>query len=251
MRSLICLTAFAILGFLVLPLFAADDAKPPAKDAPAKGTPAKDAPAKDAPKPDEKKDKDWVKAGQLSGELVNIDDSKKILKVKLTTEIRTIDQGEAQGLVQAEANLQRAIASRDANGVRQAQQDIVNHQRNLYKIEKKTQDVEVPTLEDVKIRIPSPPVVYDDDGKIKKPTAEELRKLKGDPPLPGFPGEFNNLHSGQMVTITLMRKKDAKPPAPVKPDPLTGKPPAPAIDLTGDYVPHASLIVIVYEHPGK
>jgi hypothetical protein len=262
MRSLICLSAFVFFGLLVLPLMAADDVKPPAKDAAAKDAAPKDAapkdaPAKDAPKkdekkdPEEKKDKDWVKAGQMSGELVNINDSKKTIKVKLTTEIRTINQGEAQGLAQAEANLQRAIAGRDANGVRQAQQDIVTHTRNLYKLEKKTQEVEVPTLDDVKVRIPAPPVAYDDDGKIKRYTTEELRKLKGDPPLPGYPGEFNNLHSGQMVTITLMRKKDAKPPPPVKPDPLTGKPPAPEIDLTGDYVPHASLIVIVYENPAK
>ncbi|HEV3023158.1 MAG TPA: hypothetical protein VGX76_11855, partial [Pirellulales bacterium] len=76
-------------------------------------------------------------------------------------------------------------------------------------------------------------------------------KLKGDPPLAGYPGEFNNLHTGQMVTITLMRKKDAKPPAPAKPDPLTGKPPAPEFDPTADYVPHASQIVIVYENPAK
>src|SRR5438270_2970527 len=144
MRSLICLTALSVLGLLVLPLLAADDPKPPAKDAAAKDAAAKDAPAKDkdapvkdAPKkdPEEKKDKDWVKAGQLSGELVNINDSKKTIKVKLTTEIRTINQGEAQGLVQAQANLQRAIASRDANGARQAEQDILTHQRNLYKVE--------------------------------------------------------------------------------------------------------------------
>jgi len=192
-----------------------------------------------------------VKSRPMGGEMVKNHGTKKTRKVKLTAEIRTINQGEAQALLQAEGNLQRAIATRDANGVRQAQQDIATHTRNLYKVEKKTQEVEVPTLDDVKIRIPSPPVAYDDDGKIKKPTAEELRKLKGDPPLAGYPGEFNNLRSGQLVTITLMRKKDAKPPAPVKPDPLTGKPAPAEIDLTGDYVPHASLIVIVYENPAK
>jgi hypothetical protein len=254
MRFLTRWTALAVFGVFALPLFAADDVKAPEPDSKAaKKDDAKDA-TKDDPKdkkaddkkPDDKKDghKDWVTAGKMNGELVSVDESKKTLKVKLTSEVRTLNQNEAQALAQEQANLARAIAARNAQGAQQAQQNILNHERNLYKVEQKTQEVEVPTLDDVKIRVSTPAVVFDDDGKIKKQTAEELRKLKGDPSLPGYPSDFSSLHSGQKVTITLMRKKDAKPPAPERPTP-GGKPPE--LDLTGDYVPHASLILVVHD----
>jgi hypothetical protein len=248
MRSLICLTGLAMLGVFALPLFAADDVKAPEPDnKAAKKDDAKDKKTDDK-KADDKKDehKDWVPAGKMNGELVNVDESKKTLKVKLTTEVRTLNQGEAQALTQAEGDYARAVAQKNAQAANQALQNIATHQRNLYKFEKKTQEVEVPTLDDVKVRIPAPAVVFDDDGKIKKPTAEELKKLKGDPSLPGYPGEFSGLHAGQFVTITLMRKKDAKPPAPERPNPAGGKPAE--LDLTGDYVPHASMILIVHEN---
>jgi pentapeptide MXKDX repeat protein len=232
----------------------------PAKDAPAKDAPAKDAPAKDTPKKDsdakkdadtkdkkeEKKDKDWVLIGKLSGELVSVDETKK--KVKVRIKVPKFDQGEANALVQSEANLQRAIASRDLNGIRQNQIDIATHQAKLYKPENK--EVEYPTLEDVKVRLLAPPVTFDEDGKIKKYTAEELKKLKGDASLPGYPSEFGSLHSGQMVTITMMRKKDAKPPTPTR-DPVTGKPMPVDYDPNGDYVPHASMIQVVADPPEK
>jgi hypothetical protein len=267
MRSVIRLTALVVFGLCVLPLVVADDAKPPVadkkadakdlpkkdadakdppkKDADAKDPPKKDADAKDPPKKDEKKDSPWVRAGQISGELVSVDETKKIVKIKVTTAVPRVDQNEANALAQAKVNYANALSKRppDLNGAAQAERDIATHQANLIKYDKKSQDHEVPTLDDVKVRIPAPPVVFDDDGKIKRPTAEELRKLKGDPPQPGYPGDFSNLRSGQMVTVTLMRNKDAKPPAAGKPDPFTGKPPD--IDLTGDYVPHASMIVIV------
>jgi hypothetical protein len=265
MRSLIRWTGLAILGVFALPLFAADDVKPPepdkkaAKTDDAKDTKKDDAKDKkaddkkaddkkaDDKKADDKKDdrKDWVPAGKMNGELVNVDESKKTLKVKLTTEVRTLNQGEAQALTQAEADYARAVAQKNPQAASQAMQNIAVHQRNLYKVEQKSQEVEVPTLDDVKVRIPTPAVVFDDDGKIKKPTSEELKKLKGDPSLPGYPGEFSSLHAGQKVTITLLRKKDAKPPTPERPNP-GGKPAE--LDLTGDYVPHVSMIVIVYEN---
>ena len=259
MRVLTRWAAVAVLGVFTTPLFAADDVKNPEPDKTAKKDDAKDAKKDDAKdkKPDDKKaddkkdeKKDWVLAGKpVIAELVSVDDNKKTLKIKLTSEIQTVNQNEANALQAAEADYARAVARREAQGAAQAMQNIANHQRNLYKIEKKTQEVEVPTLEDVKVRIAEPPVAFDDDGKIKKLTAEEKRKLKGDPTLPGYPGEMSNLHGGQIVSLTLMRKKDAKPPKPTAPNPAGGKPPE--IDLTGDYVPHVSMIEVKRDSNSK
>src|SRR5258708_3642218 len=116
MRLFLRLTALVIFGLCVLPLIAADDVKPPAKDAPKKDADVKDAPkkdgdAKDAPKKDadakdkktdekkdEKKDSPWVRVGTVSGELVGVDESKKTIKVKITTVVQRVDQNEANAI---------------------------------------------------------------------------------------------------------------------------------------------------------
>src|SRR5712692_6361260 len=105
MRYLTRWTALAVFGVFALPLLAADDVKTPEADKKAaKKDDAKDATKDDAKdkkaddkKADDKKDghKDWVAAGKMKGELVNVDESKKTLKVKLTTEVRTLNQNEA------------------------------------------------------------------------------------------------------------------------------------------------------------
>ena len=125
----------------------------------------------------------------------------------------------------------------------------MDHQSKLIKIDKKSSEVEMPLKDDVKVRIPMPPVTFDDNGVIKRPTGEELKKLKGDSTLPGYPADTSNLKNGQMVSVHLVRNREAKPPAP-----MPGAGPASKamdLDLTGDYVPHASLIVIVYDATPK
>jgi hypothetical protein len=259
MRVLTSWAAVAVLGVFATSLFAADDLKAPEPDKNAtKKDDAKDAKKDDAKdkkpedkKADDKKDekKDWIRVGTRKVELVSVDESKKTIKIKVTSEIRTVNQNEAAALQTAQADYARAVARRDAQGAAQAMQNIANHERNLVKVEYKTQETEVAALDDVKVRIPEPPVTFDDDGKIKKLTAEEKRKLKGDPTLPGYPGEISNLHGGQIVVLTLMRKRDAKPPTPTAPTPGGGKPPE--IDLTGDYAPHVSMIEIVRDSSSK
>jgi hypothetical protein len=256
MRLIIRWTALAVLSLFVLPLFAADDVKKPdadpktdKKDGDTKPDEKKpEEKKKDDKKPEEKKKDDkWILAGRpISGEIVTVDENKKIIKIKVTTVVQSINQGEVQAIAQEEANLRNAILKRDANGIAAAQQNIANHQRNMYKYDKKTNDVEYAIMEEppVKVRVMTPPVTFDDNGVIKKHTNEELKKLKGDSSLPGYPGEFSELRNGQMVSLTLLRNKDAKPPAP-----MPGVKPA-DLDLTGDYMPHVSMIVITAE-PAK
>jgi len=85
-----------------------------------------------------------------------------------------------------------------------------------------------------KVRVPNPPLAFEDSGAIKKLTIDEIKKLKGDPSLPGFPGGFSDLKTGQMVQITPLRNKDAKPGDP---------------DLKGDKAPYISMVVVVAEAP--
>ena len=72
------------------------------------------------------------------------------------------------------------------------------------------QDVKVMTIDDVKVRTKNPPVQYDDKGNKKKFTSKELKELKGDPKLPGYSAEFNDLKQNQVVEVSLVRKKSDK-----------------------------------------
>jgi hypothetical protein len=50
------------------------------------------------------------------------------------------------------------------------------------------------------------PVEFDDKGKPKKYTADEIKALKGDnPKLPGYEGKLENLKVGMLVKVALGR----------------------------------------------
>ena len=73
----------------------------------------------------------------------------------------------------------------------------------------KTEKMELTLAEDVKVRTPHPPEQLDENGKPKKLSPDELRKLKGtDPKLPGYAAEPIALQKGQAVRVTLSRLKD-------------------------------------------
>jgi hypothetical protein len=229
MRRVLCGAAVFVLGLAVLPAFA-DDKKA-------------DADKKDAP--DAKKDvvnKDSMKAGELVGKLTNVDETKKAIRLQVTIEYTELNGGEANALAQEERNLAIAQAKRDVNGIVSAERNIAIHTAKLYDVKQKTKDLDLQTIDDVKVRLTNPPPQYDAKGNIKKPTAAELKELKGpDTSLPGYQAEFANLHNEQYVKITLVKKKDApKHPKPKDFDPA---------DL--DNLPQISMIEILGELPAK
>jgi len=85
------------------------------------------------------------------------------------------------------------------------------------------------------------PPQFDDKGKLKQPTAKEKAEAKGDPKLPGYKGEFSDLRSNQIVQVTLVRHKSAKP---VKINPKS-KDVDP--ELLAELKPQISMIVVLGE----
>lgn len=70
------------------------------------------------------------------------------------------------------------------------------------------QEVELQADDDIKVRLKNAPVQFDDKGKPKQLTADELKELKGpDPSLPGYQADFSDLKTGQLVRVSLARKK--------------------------------------------
>jgi hypothetical protein len=63
--------------------------------------------------------------------------------------------------------------------------------------------------DEVVVRRLHPPPVLDDKGKPRKPTAEELKKMKGtDPKAKGYQAEKGDLKVGQEVVVTLGQVKE-------------------------------------------
>ncbi len=218
MRSMSRIVAFVVTGILLsLPVLGADDkdkkADPKTDDA-AKKADLKKADAKkekdkddakktDVKKPDAKKDKDAEKDKEKPTE--------KWLKVGAVV-------GKVKGVVEAKKSLRIEL---------QITKD-------------KTQDVEWTATDEVKVRMLNPPPQFDDKGRIKRYTRKELKELKGNDKLRGYPAEFSDLKTDQYVEVTLVKKKGGPRPG-VK----RGKDADP--DVTGEYLPKMSMIIIVAE----
>ena len=226
--------AAVMLALLLLPaLGAADDKDKDKKD------PAPDA-KKDDPAPNTEK---TIKAGTITGKVAAVNGTGKTITLEIVYEYSRPNLGEMQALEQARVNLARAIASRNPGDAANAERDIALHSLRLTQVERKTKNKEFPSTDDAKVRLTEPPPAYDDKGNIKKRTEKELKELKGDSKLPGYPGDWNDLRQGDMVRLTLIKKKEVHHTDPkakdADPDPL------------GDDAPQASLIEILSAPPEK
>jgi len=235
-RLLSGLALLCLFGVVGLPRLAADDPKKPDDKKP---DVKKDEPKKDDPTPEK-----MLKAGQLAGKIIHVDESKRSLKVKLEFVYQKLNTGEYEAMQRELAYAANDSARRNFNGAAEHQRNAANHQARLYSLEKKSQDVGVDTIDKVVVRAAQPPAAFDDKGLPKKYTQKELDELKGaDKKLPGYTADFGDLRAGQYITLELSRKSD------------TGKKPTfktkeEEADWMMANLPKASMIVIVQEPQG-
>lgn len=185
-----------------------------------------------------------VRAGRVAGKILAVMESKKTIKIQVTMILPEITAGALNSYVQA----QQAVAK--ANSYQElvsAQRQLAQAEANLVTYHRVTKDYELQATDEVKIRIPKPAEQFDDKGDVKKLTKKQLRELKGDPKLPGYPGEFTHLREGQIVSVTLVRKKGvpARPTRPVRPRGKKDK--LEDVDLLSENLPQASMIVVIAE----
>jgi hypothetical protein len=192
------------------------------------------------------------RAGQLAGKILTINESKKSIRLQVTLQYPKLNQGALNSLVQGQLSMQRAAYNNNpqsrAQAMYNAQRQMLQAQATLYSVQTMTKDVELQTTDEVKVRHGRPPEQFDDKGKPKRYTPKELKELRGpDPKLPGYNAEFSDLHEGQYVTVSLVKKKDA--PAAKLPPRGRIKDPKDAKDIDADLLlqnlPQISMIVIV------
>ncbi len=233
--------------------------EPAKKDEPAKNDAKKDGPAKkDTEKSDTKKPagmnklpprkgqfknleddpeaatKKMLKSPKVQGTVVAVVEDKKSLRLRLTIPYVKINQGQLQNYINAQNSLLQAT---NAQGVVNAQRSMAQAAAQLYDIDKVEKEVEWTATDDVKVRLRNPPPHFDDMGRATRYTAKELRALKGNDKLPGYPAEFGDLKSGQLVEVVLLQKKG---PRPVRRKDAEG-------EAAGDDLPKMSMIMILAE----
>jgi hypothetical protein len=201
---------------------------------------------------DKEKDKDkdsekekWVTVTKIPAKVTAVYEDKRKLRVQV--QVPKLDQGQVQALANARAALAQA---RDLNAVRSAQQQMAQAQAKLYTTEWK--DLDVQAIDDVVVRSLNPRQEFDEKGRRKKLTKQELKEAKGEgelAKLPGYKAEFGDVQTEQIVQLTVVRKKGAPPPK--------QKPKVPAVKgkgkdmdadldaLAEDTTPQVSLIMIV------
>jgi hypothetical protein len=220
------LAAALLLTLTVLPAASADDKKADDKKA------EKDAAEK------------LVNAGTITGKVSHVEADKKAFTVSVPVKVQVPNVGAIQQL----ANLQAQLATtRDPNQIRSIAQQIAQQEAQLTTIQEKWTPIDVVADADVKVRVMElPPAIDEKTGKPRPYKASELKEMKGkdkEARLPGYVSDFEHLHTEQVVTVTLMQKKEALK--------KIAKTEEEAKQLAETYKPIATLIVIDGEPPAK
>jgi hypothetical protein len=147
-----------------------------------------------------------VKVDETTGRLTKVDLKKNSLTIQVTI---TKPDPAAQSRIQ-QLNAELAAAGRIPNPAARARrvsdlQSQINSQASRVKQEHK--DITLTLGEDLDVRLKTPPVEYDENGKKKKHSTEELKELKGPGSEWGYTGDPTQLASGQSIKVYVGRKK--------------------------------------------
>lgn len=238
MRQFFCCFKWILVLALAVPAFAVDqkkEAQPAPKDAkPADADPKKPTEPKKEDKPNAQKPADPKKDAKPESKDKKDKDAddttkpdKPDPKEKPQPKEKVLTLGSFVGTVDRLETAQRSFILRVSVG-------------------KATQEIPVQVADDAKIRNYNPPLEFDDKGRPKRFTSKELKALRGpDPKVPGYPSDFDNLHNGQVVQLSLFKKKDAAPAKPA----VKKKKGDDEEETPQPNKPYATLIVILREPP--
>jgi serine/threonine protein kinase len=154
---------------------------------------------------------------RFSGKLVRVQGTEKGLTVHVTPAVVTQSAYHTYWLGWHRNRLLEALHDRDAGQrpgrVQEQVYWLAFHRGHLYSTHAPNQDLDLLADDDTMVRTVQPPMVRDDDGKLRPPTAKEREKLKGpDRTLPGYTAEFTALKPPQSVEVYIARGGLTKAP---------------------------------------
>jgi hypothetical protein len=230
MRNVMACSGLLTALFLLGGEASAQDAQKPKKDQAA--TDSRKATADDY--------KELAKKKEVTGRLLSLDGSQQLtLKVEFTTSAPkdpfaqpSPQTAQAQKQLQKESFKQQQLMQQLARAQRirnptirqqkvalitaqlqtlqaqQAQQaaTISNDPSNAPQKVTKTVEFQLPIVEKVKVAKAKLDPDYDDKGKLKEPTPEELKKKKS-PDMPGYKATMDDVQPGEQITVYLGKSK--------------------------------------------
>lgn len=202
-------------------------------------------------------------AGALTGKITQVDHARRLITVQL--EIQTVQGGngrQGQNALRQQQQLARQMMQRPRNNrnpaqaARQMQQRALQMQRQQAqganrngggaKVQTVRRDFEFQADDKVRVRLMTLPQEFDERGKPKQHTPQELKELKGpNASLPGYQAELENLSPGMTVKVHVVAAKRAAPAKPAKDADVDAD--LPALDATR---PRATMVLILKDEAG-
>lgn len=118
-------------------------------------------------------------------------------------------------------------------------------------------EIKLVAADNLKVRVLRPPQDFDEKGRPRRYTSKELKALKGegeDAKLRGYMADFDSLKQGQIVSVTVVKKQEAKKPSEKpkpkpKPKPKRKGKDEPAEEEEKE--PLLAALVIILGEPGR
>ena len=155
-----------------------------------------------------------VSAGEVVGKLTGWGDGNhKTLTLHVTLTYQVPNADAIKNILNLKQQQNQILTNAGLNPLQKQQQlaqnqtEIAKNQANAFTKKEETKTVELQVGDEMKVRLSDPPVAFDEKGKPKKYTAKELRELKGDSKLPGFPADMSNLANDQLLQVQLVVPK--------------------------------------------
>lgn len=156
--------------------------------------------AADKEKPDDK----YVSAGTVTGRVLSVGSNNNGLTIEIQVPVP-----DPNGMAQAARLRQQLMFARSP----QERFNLMNQLARQQTMRMEMRPLELEPGENMVVRAMQPPVAFDEKGDIKKYTAKELKELKGDDPKqPGYASDYDSIKIGQIVQVSLLKKKpEGKP----------------------------------------
>ena len=176
-------------------------------------------------------------AGEITGKIARVDHFKRVITMQVEVQDVQADAKQAQNAVRQQQQAARNLVQRRGNNnnnnpaqqARQIQQQVAQAQRQQMQALNKTgagvktntvkKEFEFQADEKARVRLMTLPQDFDERGKPKQYTQQELKELKGpNPSVPGYKAEFEDLAVGQTVKLYVAAagSRRAAPAAPAK-----------------------------------
>lgn len=159
-------------------------------------------PAEPPPEPKQK----ITKLDEVIGKLTKIDFKKNSMTIQVAYSVP--DPGAQRRIQQLNSELSSASRITNPSARSRRVSDLqAEINRQSAKVKEEHKDVVLTTGEDMDVRLKTPPLDYDENGKRKKYTDQELKELKGPNHEWGYSGDPTQLKTGQSLKAYIGKKK--------------------------------------------